>query len=63
VLQPDDPERQEARDIGEIRLLVKDRAQQVVPGVRGYPQLEHEQRDRDREHTVLHGSAHRACRR
>ena len=53
VAEPDHPDRQEARDVREIRRpLVQDPAQQVIARVRRHAELEDEQRDRDREDAV-----------
>jgi hypothetical protein len=56
VLQPDDADRQEARDVGEVcRPLVENRAQKMVGGVGLEAELEDEQRYGDRENAVAEG--------
>src|SRR5262249_7408259 len=53
VLKPDAPDRQKAREVGEVRRpLVQDRPEQMVAGVGRDTELEHEERDRDCEHAV-----------
>jgi hypothetical protein len=53
VLQPDDSDRHEAREVREKRRpLVEDGAEQVIAGIGRDAELEDEERDRDREDAV-----------
>ena len=53
VVDPDDPDHEEAHDVAGVRgPLLQQRLAEPVLGVLGHVDLQHEQRDGDREHAV-----------